>query len=80
MVGFALETGDGKRRALAKLRRKNADHIVLNDATALGADRTTVTILGRDGSERRLENRTKAFVAAELVKLEAIDTKSTEPV
>ncbi len=78
VVGFALETGDGKRRALAKLRRKNADYIVLNDATALGADRTTVTILGRDGSERRLENRTKAYVAGQLVKLEAIGAEAAE--
>ena len=69
VVGFALETGDGKRRALAKLRRKNADYIVLNDASALGADRTTVTILGRDGSEREMVDRPKRVVARALVTL-----------
>ena len=69
VVGFALETGDGLPRALAKLERKRADYVVLNDASVLGADRTTVTILGRDGSARRLEDRTKRQVARVLVGL-----------
>jgi phosphopantothenoylcysteine synthetase/decarboxylase len=42
-VGFALETGDGLRRAEAKLRQKGADYVVLNDASALGADRPRST-------------------------------------
>ena len=71
VVGFALETGDGLRRAEAKLRRKGADYVVLNDASALGADKTTVDILGRDGSRRRFERRTKRAVARELVRLAA---------
>jgi phosphopantothenoylcysteine decarboxylase/phosphopantothenate--cysteine ligase len=70
VVGFALETGNGRRRALAKMRRKNTDYVVLNDASALGATRTTVTVLGRDGSERAIAGRTKAYVAAQLVALE----------
>ena len=71
VVGFALETGDGIARAMRKLDSKGADYIVLNDETALGGERTTVTILGRDGSRRRLENRTKRAVARVLVRLEA---------
>src|SRR5262245_6153584 len=70
VVGFALETGDGKARARAKLRKKGADYIVLNDQTALGAERTSVTILGRDGSERRLGPRSKRAVAEVLIRLE----------
>jgi phosphopantothenoylcysteine decarboxylase/phosphopantothenate--cysteine ligase len=70
VVGFALETGDGERRALAKLRRKNADYVVLNDETALGADHNTVTILGRDGSKRRIARATKRKVARALAALE----------
>ncbi|MHC4261053.1 MAG: phosphopantothenoylcysteine decarboxylase domain-containing protein [Planctomycetota bacterium] len=70
VVGFALETGDGKRRALAKLRRKNADYVVLNDETALGADHNSVTILGRDGSEQHIAKATKQKVAKALAKLE----------
>lgn len=69
VVGFALETGRGEARARAKLRRKGADYIVLNDARALGALRTSVTILGRDGSRRRLVGRSKRSVAEALVRL-----------
>lgn len=70
VVGFALETGSGIERARRKLRRKRADYIVLNDESALQASRTTVTILGSDGSARRLEDRTKREVARALVRLE----------
>lgn len=70
VVGFALETGDGIRRALRKLERKGADYVVLNDETALAASRTTVTILATDGTTRRLEDRTKRAVARALVRLE----------
>lgn len=69
VVGFALETGDGLARARAKLARKGADYIVLNDAGVLGQDRTSVVILGADGSERRLVDRTKRQVARVLVGL-----------
>jgi len=69
VVGFALETGDGERRALRKLQRKGLDYIVLNDDSALNASRTTVSILGKDGSCRRLDDRPKPAVARELVRL-----------
>jgi phosphopantothenoylcysteine decarboxylase/phosphopantothenate--cysteine ligase len=69
VVGFALETADGERRAQRKLERKGLDYIVLNDDSALNASRTTVSILGKDGSVRRLENRPKPAVARVLVRL-----------
>ncbi|MCP3920485.1 MAG: hypothetical protein GY711_33575 [bacterium] len=69
VIAFALETGQGTRRALAKLRRKNADYVVLNDASALNATRTSVTILDEGGEVRRLENQTKGAVARALVGL-----------
>jgi len=69
VVAFALETGSGLRRAQGKLVRKNADFIVLNDASVLNSERATVTILGQDGSVQRLERRTKRAVAAKLVDL-----------
>ena len=71
VVGFALETADGERRARRKLVAKNADYVVLNDDSALNAERATVTILGRDGTSRRLENRSKAAIARALVGLAA---------
>lgn len=69
VVAFALETGSGLRRARAKLRAKNADFVVLNDATVLNSERATVTILSVDGSVRRLERRAKRAVAHSLVDL-----------
>jgi len=69
VIGFALETGDGLRRARRKLAGKNMDFVVLNDDSALNADRTTVTIVGRDGDSRRMEDCTKQAVARSLVRL-----------
>lgn len=71
VVGFALETGSGERRARVKLKKKNADFVVLNDTSALNATRTTVTILGRDGKSRTVRNQTKDAVARVLVGLVA---------
>lgn len=73
VIGFALETGGGLARARAKLRRKNADYVVLNGPSALGAERTSVTILGRDGSRLDLVDRTKRSVATAIVKLSLPD-------
>lgn len=69
VMGFALETGDGERRAQAKLRRKNLDYIVLNDESALNASRSSVTILGRDGSRQGLARRSKGDIAEVLAEL-----------
>lgn len=69
VVGFALETGDGLRRARAKMLKKNADYVVLNDETALNADRSTATILARGGSAQRLVRRPKTEIAERLIDL-----------
>lgn len=69
VVGFALETGDGIRRARRKLRVKGADYVVLNDASALNSRKVSVVILGSDGSERRIANRSKDAVADALLEL-----------
>ena len=69
VIAFALETEDGRRRALEKLRRKNADWIVLNDPRALNAERSSVLILGSEGEELRIEDRSKAEIAVSLVAL-----------
>jgi phosphopantothenoylcysteine decarboxylase/phosphopantothenate--cysteine ligase len=70
VVCFALETGDGERRARRKLKAKGADFVVLNDESALGSNRTDVLILGPDGPVAELKRRTKSAVAARLVELE----------
>ena len=69
VVGFALETSSGVRRARAKMARKGADYIVLNDSSALNATRASVRILGRDGSRRELADLSKDRIARVLVGL-----------
>jgi phosphopantothenoylcysteine decarboxylase / phosphopantothenate---cysteine ligase len=55
MVGFALQTGDGRERARAKLRDKALDFIVLNPAdlpdAGFDVDTNRITIMAADGSE-----------------------------
>jgi phosphopantothenoylcysteine decarboxylase/phosphopantothenate--cysteine ligase len=67
IVGFALETGEGTDRALAKLDRKKLDLIVLNDALEPGAgfevDTNRVTILARNEPPRVLPLLSKRQVA-----------------
>lgn len=71
LVGFALETDDGERNALAKLERKNLDWIVLNDPNEPGAgfgpDTNRVTLLARDGTREELPLLPKAAVASILL-------------
>ncbi len=66
-VGFALETGDGVANARAKLKSKDLDLIVLNDAREDGAgfevDTNRVTFVFRDGREQALPILTKDEVA-----------------
>lgn len=69
VIGFALETGAGTQRALAKLHAKHADWIVLNDPSALNAERSSATILARDGSSLRIQRRPKRDIARALVAL-----------
>jgi phosphopantothenoylcysteine decarboxylase / phosphopantothenate---cysteine ligase len=48
-IGFALEEGSGRRKALAKLRHKKFDAIILNGLSNIGADRAgaEVFVAGR---------------------------------
>jgi phosphopantothenoylcysteine decarboxylase/phosphopantothenate--cysteine ligase len=71
VVGFAAETEDLVAHAQGKLRSKDLDLIVANDVsgsdTAFDSDYNTVTILGRDGFERRLPRLRKSDVAQEIL-------------
>jgi phosphopantothenoylcysteine decarboxylase/phosphopantothenate--cysteine ligase len=49
MVAFALETNDHRRMAIEKLRRKSCDLIVLNDASVIHRDTTSIEIIASDG-------------------------------
>jgi len=73
VVAFALETADGERRARAKMQKKGADWIVLNDPSALGGETTRVRLLGAEGIEFALPEQSKAAVARRLVELLQLD-------
>ena len=67
IVGFALETTDGIRNAREKLKAKDLDLVVLNDATEPGAgfgvDTNRVTVIGRNGKEDKLDLMSKTDLA-----------------
>ena len=71
LVGFALETSDGRTYALDKLQTKNADWIVLNTLrdkdAGFGFDTNKITIFGKDGSEQAFETKPKQQVAKDIV-------------
>ncbi len=78
LVGFALETSDGVRRARTKLRAKGVDVIVLNDpADALGGDTNKVTLV-EARSAKRLPEMSKREVA-DLVFARILELRSLKP-
>jgi phosphopantothenoylcysteine decarboxylase/phosphopantothenate--cysteine ligase len=71
VVGFALETGDGVRNAREKLKSKDLDLVVLNDANEPGAgfgvDTNRVTLIDRAGTEEELQLMSKIDLAEVLL-------------
>ncbi len=66
LVAFAAETADAVSGARAKLVRKRADLIVVNEVgvdKVFGADRNTVTVLGADGSATTVPDAPKDDVS-----------------
>ncbi|WP_328655055.1 bifunctional phosphopantothenoylcysteine decarboxylase/phosphopantothenate--cysteine ligase CoaBC [Micromonospora sp. NBC_00330] len=66
LVVFAAETGDAEANGRAKLARKRADLIVVNEVgpdLVFGADTNTVTVIGADGSVSRPPEQAKEAVA-----------------
>jgi phosphopantothenoylcysteine decarboxylase/phosphopantothenate--cysteine ligase len=67
VVGFALETERAVEGGRGKLKSKDLDLIVVNDATEPGAgfgvDTNRVTLVGRDGGEEALPLQGKGDVA-----------------
>jgi phosphopantothenoylcysteine decarboxylase/phosphopantothenate--cysteine ligase len=73
LVGFALETNNERENAIAKLKNKNADLIVLNSLRETGAgfgfDTNKVTVFNNKGDEFAFEMKSKKEVANDLVEL-----------
>lgn len=71
LVGFALETGNGEAYALEKLKKKNADMIVLNSLSDTGAgfglDTNKITIFEKNGQQFSFDVKPKQEVAKDIV-------------
>lgn len=71
LVGFALETANEKQYALEKLKKKNADMIVLNSLNDAGAgfghDTNKITIFQKEGRETEFAAKSKREVAKDIV-------------
>lgn len=66
-VGFALETEDGKSRALKKLVDKNCDLIVLNGPTAINSSENQVDIITPQGEVASSVAGSKETVAKQIL-------------
>lgn len=73
VAGFALETENEKENALAKLKSKNADLIVLNslndEDAGFGKESNKVTIFDKEGNEYAYPAKSKQLVAIDIVDL-----------
>lgn len=70
LVGFAAETDHLEANATKKLREKNCDIIVANDARiALEGDENELLILFRDGETKQISRAPKKILARELLKI-----------
>lgn len=71
LAGFALETNDEESNALAKLRRKNFDFIVLNslkdEGAGFGVDTNRVTIMDKEEGKWQYGLKSKKEVAKDIV-------------
>ena len=81
LVGFALESGDGVKNAIEKLRKKNLDLIVLNSLDEKGAgfevETNKVTIIGKKGVLMAGKLKDKREVATDI--LDAIKKLKVNP-
>jgi phosphopantothenoylcysteine decarboxylase / phosphopantothenate---cysteine ligase len=70
LVGFAAETDHLEANATKKLREKNCDIVVANDARiGMETDENELLILFRDGERKKISRASKTFLARELVKI-----------
>ena len=71
LVGFALETQNEEENALGKLKRKNADMIVLNslrqEGAGFGTPTNKITIFDGNGNREDFDRKSKNKVAEDVV-------------
>ena len=69
IIGFALEVRKPITRALEKMRRKNADAIVVNGPAAMGAERSSAIVLFPSGDRIEIRNAPKPRIGRLLVRI-----------
>lgn len=69
LIGFALESDEGRARAEAKLRKKHCDAIVLNSPAAIGGAAAGIEVFTPDGGWSAPRSGSKAELAAEILDL-----------
>lgn len=71
LVGFALETNNEEANAREKLKKKNADILVLNslrdEKAGFGKDTNKITVFFRNGEEKKFDIKSKEDVAKDIV-------------
>lgn len=73
LTGFALETENESTNAKNKLKKKNADFIILNslndEHAGFGHSTNKITIFGKDGSEYDFALKSKQEVAVDIINI-----------
>lgn len=71
LIGFALETNNGYENAIAKIKKKNLDYVVLNETSsenpAFNVDYNEVKIIGEVGGYISLDKMSKASIAKRIL-------------
>jgi phosphopantothenoylcysteine decarboxylase/phosphopantothenate--cysteine ligase len=71
LAGFALETIDGLKNAVEKLKKKNLDLIVLNnpkeEGAGFGYDTNRITIIDRNNNIDKFELKSKEEAAKDIL-------------
>jgi phosphopantothenoylcysteine synthetase/decarboxylase len=67
VVGFALESKNLLSYAKTKLREKNLDMIVANDASTISSNKSAPTLIFKNGSMKKMNLVSKEKVAKEII-------------
>ena len=67
LVGFAAETNDIKENALKKLKKKNLDIIVANNASVMGSDENVIEIIRKDRTSVEISQKSKVELAYDIL-------------
>ena len=67
LVGFAAETNDIRENALKKLKKKNLDIIVANNASVMGSDENVIEIIRKDRTSMEISQKSKVELAYDIL-------------